>query len=264
MEDNIKNLTPRLQTIKKTLYNDQVSFDESILDVLSLTESWIDLDQLKEILPQEQYNDLCSKLEAIIKFGISKQNDRVNDNNGTVLSAAQIEEYSKNEMNSERFFFTKRENTYGLVRYMEHIVDESVFFSVDLNSINHDEFPYIARAVLKKHRDYDRFWGNESLSGPEMREALDMTLEYIDSKFNIPSDNIVSNNVTAENKLEELSDNDLENMDSSLDTELKDLSEKLDNLKRIKLISSIKNKMIKRAEIQAEINNLENNHNDEE
>lgn len=162
--------------IKKKLENLKEMTEEeakqTLLEAMSMTQTWLNLEDLKQILPEEQYADIETRVKEIYE-------KRFPEREG--WEKEQIEALRSESVKEEVFFVVKDENGEFALRRMDlsDINQKRNFEEVHLEEISKEDLDEVVLSAMKKHREYDTYYENEKLTAEEIPEVLDSAIASI-------------------------------------------------------------------------------------
>ena len=155
--------------IKKKLENLKEMPEEAkqtLLEAMSMTQTWLNLEDLKQILPEEQYVDIETKVKEIYEKRFPEKEGWAKE---------KIEALRSESVKNDEFFVVKDKNGEFALRRM----DFSDILEVHLKEITKENLEKFVLKKKKKHRQYDTFHENEQLTAEEIPEVLDSAIASI-------------------------------------------------------------------------------------
>ena len=162
--------------IKKKLENIQdmpeTEEKQTLLEAMSMTQTWLNLEDLKQILPKEKYVDIETKLKEVLKKQITEKEGWTKE---------KIENLRRKRMEKEFFFLARDDNGKFSLRRQNYadIVQKRDFVGIDLEEILSENLKKVVVNAMKKHREFNVFYANEQLTDEEIIEVLDNAIANI-------------------------------------------------------------------------------------
>lgn len=203
--------------IKKKLENLKEMTEEeakqTLLEAMSMTQTWLNLEDLKQILPEEQYADIETRVKEIYEKRFPEKEGWTKE---------EIEELRSESVKEEVFFVVKDEKGQFALKRFDY-TDKTNFAGIQLEVIPSENLDEVVLGAMKKHRQYDAFHENGKLTAEDIPEVLDDTITSISATKHrgITPDNIEG--TTSGVRIEEF-----RNASGSLSREMKELENEKD------------------------------------
>lgn len=186
---------------------------QTLLEAMSMTQTWLNLEDLKQILPEEQYADIETRVKEIYEK-LFPEKER--------WTKEEIEELRSESVKEEVFFVVKDEKgQFALRRFGD--LDKTNFAGIQLEAIPSGNLDEVVLKAMRQHREYDTFYENGQLTAEDIPEVLDDTITSISATKHrgITPDNIEG--TTSGVRIEEF-----RNASGSLSREIKELENEKD------------------------------------
>ena len=186
---------------------------QTLLEAMSMTQTWLNLEDLKQILPEEQYADIETRVKEIYEKLFPEKEGWTKE---------QIEELRSESVKEEVFFVVKDEKgQFALRRFGD--LDKTNFAGIQPEAIPSGNLDEVVLKAMRQHREYDTFYENGQLTAEDIPEVLDDTITSISATKHrgITPDNIEG--TTSGVRIEEF-----RNASGSLSREMKELENEKD------------------------------------
>ena len=186
---------------------------QTLLEAMSMTQTWLNLEDLKQILPEEQYADIETRVKEIYEKRFPEKEGWTKE---------EIEELRSESVKEEVFFVVKDEKgQFALRRFGD--LDKTNFAGIQPEAIPSGNLDEVVLKAMRQHREYDTFYENGQLTAEDIPEVLDDTITSISATKHrgITPDNIEG--TTSGVRIEEF-----RNASGSLSREIKELENEKD------------------------------------
>ena len=139
---------------------------QTLLEAMSMTQTWLNLEDLKQILPEEQYVDIETRVKEIYEKRFPEKEGWPKE---------KIETLRSESVKEDEFFVVKDKNGEFALRRM----DFSDILEVHLKEISKEDLDQVVLQAMKKHRQYGTFYEIGNLAAEEIPEVLDSVIASI-------------------------------------------------------------------------------------
>ena len=145
---------------------------KEMLDGVALTGSWIKLEDLKEIMPENEYQELLKKVEM-------KARRRFTTEKYPEASEEKLEEAIQEEINSTTFEIAFDGNKgHNIEEFFERGKDKIVE-SINVKDIDGAKLAHTIAKVMQRHLDYGTFHSNQYFSAEELERVLKSHIDML-------------------------------------------------------------------------------------
>ena len=148
------------------------SVKEGMLDSAMLTQSWFGLEDLKEIMPENEYQELLKLIETRERETFSR--DEYPD-----ISQEKLEKVIQEEIKRTKFIITDDgENKHKIEEFFA-IDEEKITKPIDVKDIDGAQLAKTIAEVMQRHLDYRAFHANKYYSAEEIERALKVDIDRL-------------------------------------------------------------------------------------
>lgn len=150
---------------KRFQYNELLK--NVLLQDMSRTKTWLNFEELKEILPQEKYEELMDDIKTREEFFAKSSG----------LSGQELEQEVENEIKDKIFIILQDEQNDFYVQ--EELTSHKFEFKILVSPIemNAQKLAGVVQKAMQKHLDYGKFDSNEYITAEEIQKTLEYDID---------------------------------------------------------------------------------------
>lgn len=199
---------------------------DDLLRAMSKTQSWLTLEDVKTILPQEQYQELVTALKSDLEQYYAKMNL-------TDVSQDEIEQEIEKKIEDEVFRIGVNENGGFIIEQFILSLDK-LTTTIDQSQLDATKLASVVEKAMQKHLDYGVFHANRYLTADQIPQTLE---QYIDLAKEYQSRNVGKSSeveeVEPEQGVDELSGRQAEEKEiKDLASEKEELTSEIDEVEK--------------------------------
>ncbi len=145
---------------------------EGMLDSVELTRSWIQLEDLKDIMPENEYQELLKEIEMRARRTYTTEKY-------PEISKEELEEIIQDEIKSTYFVIANDGNNGHQIEEFSARRKDKIIKSINVKDIDGAKLAQTIAKVMQRHLDHGTFHANQYYSAEEIERALKYDIDTL-------------------------------------------------------------------------------------
>ena len=137
-----------------------------LLNALSMTESWLSIEDIQAILSEEQYKEILDIKRSKLEEHYGKLN--LSDD----ITQEEIKQEIEDEIKRQAFVISLDEKSNFILREFGSRKKDKFTRTINPSELDESKLASVVENAMQKHLDYDKFYSNENLTAEQMPQTL--------------------------------------------------------------------------------------------
>lgn len=156
-------------TVLDKLHNSK-NITSNLLEAMSMTQSWLNFEDLQTVLPPEQYQELLTTVKSDLEQYYAKSN--IPD-----VTQEEIDKEIAEEIERKIFEIGVDDKGGFILQEFAPLSREKLTRPINPNQLDEIKLASVVEKAMQKHLDYDRFHTNRYLKAEQIPETLAFYIE---------------------------------------------------------------------------------------